>query len=96
MRRYYALLLCEEGFVRLVKARDGTKVLVETRVEIERDRPYELTLEANGNWLRAWLDGVLLFEIEDVERPLTGGSVGLIVEDGCLSADWVTVEPASD
>lgn len=95
MRRYYALLLVEEGKAQLVKSRDGVTVLAEAPFTVERDRAYELSLQAKGNTLTASIDGRQLFSVEDADNPLTGGAVGLIVQDGCLSADAVKIEPAS-
>jgi ADP-ribosylglycohydrolase len=93
MRRYYALLLTESGQARLVKALDGVTILAEAPCTVERDRPYDLALELRGRRLLASIDGARLFDVEDASRPLTAGAVGLIVQDGCLSADAVTVRP---
>ncbi len=94
MRRYYALLLCAGGTVRLIKALDGDGVLGETSFPWELDRAYTLSIEAVGARLRAWIDGRLLFEVEDRDRPLTGGGVALVCEEGRASTDAVTVQPA--
>jgi ADP-ribosylglycohydrolase len=95
MRRYYALLLTEDGKAQLVKSRDCVTVLAESPFDVKRDRPYDLTLQAQGNTLTASIDGNQLFSVEDTDNPLAGGAVGLIVQDGCLSSDSVTVEPAA-
>lgn len=95
MRRYYALLLGPGGTARLVKALDGEAVLGETAFDWEPGQSYELALQAEGDRLRAWIAGRLLFDLRDTERPLTGGAVALIVEEGRLGAGGVRVQPYS-
>jgi hypothetical protein len=94
LRRYYALLLCDDGTARLVKACDGTSVLAETTFPWEARRTYELSLVVAGNRIEASIDGQVLFQVDDEQQPLLGGGVGLICEEGCLSSEAVTVGPA--
>ena len=56
---------------------------------------YELSLQVMGTHLRAAVDGAVLFDVEDTDRPLTGGGVALICEEGRMSTDAVTVRPAA-
>ncbi|HKC73738.1 MAG TPA: ADP-ribosylglycohydrolase family protein, partial [Chloroflexota bacterium] len=93
LRRYYALLLAEGGVARLVKALDGETVLAETDVAWQCGGTYNLSLQVMGHRLQAWIDGRLLFDVENTERPLTGGGVALICEEGRMSSDAVTVRP---
>lgn len=93
MRRYYALLLCQDGKVRLVKALDGYKVLAEEDFAWEPDVEYELSVEVEGCSIRGLVNGTLLFEAEDAVDPLTGGAVALICEEGRVAFGAVTVEP---
>ncbi len=95
MRRYYALLLTADHKARLVKALDGELILAETDFRVESDHTYDLKLEVNGTRLRGWIDGQQLFDVEDTDRPLDGGSVALICEDGRISAKTVSVKPLS-
>ncbi len=94
MRRYYALLLSDDGFARLVKERDGEIVLAEAAFPWQVDRRYTLALEAVDRRLRAWIDGELLFDVTDTDHPLSGGGVGLVVTEGCLGSEAVRVQPA--
>ena len=55
---------------------------------------YALSLQAVGTHLRAVVDGAVLFDVEDTDRPLTGGGVALICQEGRMSTDAVTVRPA--
>jgi ADP-ribosylglycohydrolase len=94
MRRFYSLLLCDDGAVRLVKARDGEAVLAEAPFAWEAGRTYRLGLQARGRRLDAWLDGRHLFTVDDTDRPLLGGAIGLVCTEGCLSASAVAIRPA--
>jgi hypothetical protein len=98
MRRYYALLLCNDGAdghptARLVKALDGDTVLAETDFLWEFGETHDLSLETVGTHLRAWIDGQRLFELDDIDWPLTGGAVALVCEEGRTATDPVTVRP---
>ena len=93
MRRYYALLLREGGKLELVKALEGHKILAEMNFEWNFDAEYTLELEVHGTHLRAYVDGVLLLEAEDRDRPLEGGAVALLVEEGMLTCNAVEVIP---
>jgi ADP-ribosylglycohydrolase len=93
MRRFYALLLCAGGKVRLIKALEGDHILAEADLAWEAWKGYELILQVEGVRLRAWVDGRLFFDIEDKDRPLEGGAVALICEEGHMMANEVTVKP---
>ncbi len=101
MRRFYALFLCEGGVARLVKALDGDHILAEAPFAWELWKPYSLELEvSNGQAgdsarLLAWIDGRLLFDVQDAQRPLDGGGVAVVVEEGHLLAGAVTVGPVT-
>ena len=93
MRRYYALLLCRGGKARLVKALDGDAVLAEADFSWQFDLAYDLRLRVRGNRLRASIDGEGVFDVEDKDRPLTGGAVALVCEEGRAESELVRVRP---
>ena len=93
MRRYYGLLLCSGGRVRLVKALDGNTVLAEADFDWEFGETHELCLEVVGTHLQAWIDDQQIFEIDDTDRPLTGGAVALVCEQGRTATRTVRVQP---
>ncbi len=93
MERYYALLLCRDNTVQLIKALDGKKVLAEAFLPWQLGRSYLLRLEVLGAKLRGWVAGEVVCEAEDLDRPLEGGAVALICEEGCLLCDAVAVKP---
>jgi len=99
MRRYYALLLCNDGadghpIARLVKALDGDSVLAEADFPWEFGETHDLSLEVVGAHLRAWVDGQFLFEVDDPDLSLTGGGVALVCEEGRTATQVVKVQPA--
>ena len=94
MRRYYALLLTRAGRARLVKALDGVRVLAEAPRPCELGRAYEFRLSGAGARLRAWLDGELLFDVQDDDGPLASGAIALVCEEGRVGVGPVRVEPA--
>jgi ADP-ribosylglycohydrolase len=99
MRRYYALVLCNDGAdghatARLVKALDGNTVLAEVDFAWQFGETHELSLEVVGTRLRAWVDAQQLFELDDIDRPLIGGGVALVCEEGRTATQVVRVQPA--
>lgn len=96
MRRYYALLLCADQKVRLVKALDGYRVLEERSFAWQLGRSYTLTIEAAGPHLRAEIDGLCLFTHTDDERPLLEGAVAMVCEKGRTGVGPVEISPLGD
>ena len=95
MRRYYALLLCDDQKVRLLKALDGDTVLAEQDFAWRFGGTYDLELAVEGNRLRGKVNGELLFDVEDTDRPLTGGAVALVCEVGRTATNAVSVRPVA-
>jgi ADP-ribosylglycohydrolase len=93
MRRYYALLLCNDDAVRLVKALDGTTILAEEAFDWAFGETHQLSLEVVGTHLKASVDGAAILEVDDHDRPLTGGGVALICEEGRTATQSVRVQP---
>ena len=66
----------QRGYRRLVKNVGGTfSLLWEDDFAYEVGRTYEITIVANGSTLRGYLDGVLMFAVEDSD--LAAGRIGL-------------------
>ena len=96
MRRYYALLLVKGGKARLVKALDGDLVLAETDFSWHLDVTYEMSMKVRGYRLRAIINEKKLFDVEDGDRPLTGGAVALVCEEGRSESEVVRVRPLEE
>ena len=93
MRRWYALMLCDDGMVRLVKDREAIVTLAEQPFAWELDRSYRLSLAVRGNRISGEIDGESIVDVVDDSNPLFGGGVALIVTDGTISSGPVHVEP---
>jgi hypothetical protein len=93
LQRYYALLLCDDMRLRLVKLPGWRAVLAEAGYEWRGEDSYRLTLQAQGRQLRAWIDGQVVLEAEDEDDQLYGGGVGLVCEEGCISTREIRVSP---
>ena len=93
MQRYYALLLCDDNRVRLVKALDGDTVLAERAFPWTFGATHSFALTVRGQRIEASIDGETLFAVKDVDRPLDGGAVALVVEEGRIMCEAVVVKP---
>lgn len=90
-KRWYALLLCNDGKARLVREMDGRKTLAEVSVKWSFDREHHVELVVKGDTLVGYLDGRKILTATD--RGLRGGGVGLVVTSGCLICEAVAVAP---
>lgn len=94
LRRYYAFVLDREGKACLIKQRYGELTLAEAAYPFELYRAYDLALDFAPGRLRAWIDGSLLFELEDADAPFLSGAIGLFIEEGAMGVeDDVSVAP---
>lgn len=94
--RYYALLLCDDQTLRLVKALDGDQALGEVAFAWQLGEAYELALTVVNQQITAAVDGTVLFRVEDNERPLQGGGVALVCEEGRMATDSVRIQPVRE
>lgn len=88
MRRYYALVLDRDGYLRLVRAREGDTVLAETAFAWKFDVAYAMRLSVAGNRLVGRVGDV---EIEAVDDGLPSGGIGLVLTEGRLSTPEISV-----
>jgi hypothetical protein len=92
LRRYYALLMCADGFLRLVKSRDNDRtVLAETAFGFSLDEPHQLKIKVTGAQIECLLDDRAVFSVQDADDPYTNGGIGLVIVDGALSSPEVMV-----
>jgi ADP-ribosylglycohydrolase len=94
MRRYYALLITRGRKIQLVKMLDSESVLAEADFAWNEEETISLRVSAEGNRLRAWANGKLVFDVQDTDNPLLEGAAALFCQDGSLSTDEVRIEPA--
>ncbi len=91
LKRFYALLLCDDGKARLIKELDGRTELAAKEFAWDWDTDYELNLEAAGSNLVACVGGDVVFEYSDTDRPLLTGSVALVCTEGRVDFQDVSV-----
>ncbi|HEU0297090.1 MAG TPA: ADP-ribosylglycohydrolase family protein [Anaerolineales bacterium] len=95
LERYYALLLCNPNTIQLVKRLDGEVVLTEGTFAWEFGQPYHLQITVQGNHILAYVNETMVFKVEDSKRPLSGGGIALVCEEGRVGIEQVSVEPAN-
>ena len=93
LKRYYALLLCNDQKLRLVKELDGQTVLAEKDFAWEVDQDCQMSLKTEASKLVACVNGEVVFECADEERPLLSGSVAMVCEEGRVDFGRVSVQP---
>lgn len=93
LERYYALLLCNQDAIKLIKCLDGEVVLAEEPLAWEFGQPYRLQITVQGSQILAFVNGTLMFQAEDLERPLSGGGIALVCEEGRVGTEDVFVMP---
>jgi hypothetical protein len=96
LRRYYALLLCRDGYLRLVKTRDGErKVLAEQPYDWQLEKPQQMDVTLQGARIRCTVEGNVVFDVEDLVQPYENGGIGLVIYEGALSTPEVHVGAAA-
>jgi ADP-ribosylglycohydrolase len=95
-KRFYGLQLVKGNKVRLIKALDGDTILGEKDFEWDIHSTYTLKMQVAGNRMKAWVDGDLLFDIADEEKPLVDGGVAFVVDQGHIASQSMTVKPISE
>jgi ADP-ribosylglycohydrolase len=93
MKRFYGLLLLKGGKASLIKALDGDRILAEADYGWELNEACDLALQVRGNRIQGWINGELIFTVEDDHDPLVGGGVAYIVETGHLESQAMRVRP---
>lgn len=93
LRRYYALLLCRDGYLRLVKTRDGERtVLAERRYDWKLEQPRAMHVRVEGARIRCAIEGEPVFDVEDSTQPYLDGGIGLVIYEGALSTPEIFVD----
>lgn len=94
--RFYALQLATGKKARLIKALDGDTLLGEAGFEWEENESCVLKLAVEDHKIRGWINGVLLFDVEDDHRPLEGGAAAFVLEAGHMMSQAMFVRPIED
>jgi ADP-ribosylglycohydrolase len=91
LERYYALLLCNDDSIKLIRRLDGEVVLAERAFAWQLGQPYGLCLAVIGNRISAFINDELLFVVEDNNQTLFAGGVALVCDEGRIGTDEVVV-----
>ena len=94
MRRFYALLLENPNQAVLVRVfDDNVSRLAECKFEWAVDINYKFDLQVRGNTLRASLNDIQLFEVEDEDTRLDCGAIAYLVEEACVLSASIAISP---
>ena len=97
MRRYYALLLSRtddgRAVAQLVRALDGDTVLAEAEIPWDYGETHTFALRVRGNRLLGYIDNLDEALLEVTDSKLASGGIALVVEEGRVMSDEVTVRP---
>jgi ADP-ribosylglycohydrolase len=94
LKRYYALVLCPDNKVRLIKQFNGVSVLAEADFKWSLGDSVKLSLTTKGTRLNATANDKTLFSVDDAGSPLTSGAIALLIDEGRLDSGPVNVKPA--
>ncbi len=93
LQRFYALQFTADKRVQLLRVcEDDGVILAEIPFDWQLWGTYTVKIEAQGERIRAWVDGLLAADVVDQGTPLQEGALGIMVEEGQMMADWVQVE----
>ena len=92
MRRYYALLICQDQQARLVKVVNDEAELASVAFEWSFGETVELSLSVDSDKITGSVNGTVLLEATDAE--LTSGGIALVSEEGRTATNVVRVQPA--
>jgi hypothetical protein len=71
-------------------------VLAETPFQRDVFVPFSLALEVDGDRITGSVNGTTLLTASDPGSRLTAGGVGLVIEEGTLGCDAVSVSPVGN
>ncbi len=98
LRRYYALLLSRtddgRGVARLVRALDGDTVLAEAEFPWDYGETHTFALRVEGDRLQGCIDDLDNPLLDVTDNKLANGGIALVVEEGRVMSDEVSVRPA--
>lgn len=95
LRRYYGIRLVRDGRLQIVRVRDEeTVVLAETLFAFAFEAQVPLEVRVRGTTIAVIAGGVSLEARDDSELAFADGGFGLVVHEGALSTDAVTVSAA--
>jgi hypothetical protein len=92
LRRYYAMVLSRDGYLRLIKVRDETRtVLEEKSFPWSLEHPYLMSVTLTGRHIACSVDGQPVFSVSDEIQAYENGRIGLLIDGGALSTSEIRV-----
>ncbi|HUJ73969.1 MAG TPA: ADP-ribosylglycohydrolase family protein, partial [bacterium] len=92
MRRFYALLLTESGTARLLKCNDRDVVMAEVPFPWSQGSAHTFELHVRDGTVSGAIDGKQIGSVKDMDRPLDGGAVAFVCEEGWMTSQELRVE----
>lgn len=92
LERFYSLQITAGGKAQLVKALDGKKVLAERDFSFAWDDHVLFELSVDGACIKGSLNRQPFFEVIDSEEPLMEGAAALLVEEGRVACEEVSIQ----
>ncbi|KAI1385960.1 ADP-ribosylglycohydrolase [Hypoxylon trugodes] len=98
LNRWYGVLLSDGGKrISIVKAHDEERVeLASKDFAWKVDTPYTLTVEVEGDELRARVEGEASVELSAHDAGYGSGGIGIVATDGSAFVDSIDIRPLKD
>lgn len=95
LKRYYAVRISRQNQLEIVRHRDDESVvLASCKSPLVLDRGIPFRVKVLGKTISACVGDVTLEAIDDSSKALSDGGIGLIINEGALSCDAITILPA--
>lgn len=95
LRRYYGVRVTRSNMLQLVRVRDAdTRLLASKPFPFSLETPMFFEATIKGNTITATVGGIHISAEDDEANAFENGGIGLVVYEGALSADYVTVSAA--
>jgi ADP-ribosylglycohydrolase len=92
LRRYYGIWLTRDGNLQIVRVRDDdVKVLASVPFDLEFEKALTVTARINGQAIKAEVNGIKISAVDESPEAFTSGGIGLVINEGALSTDAVTI-----
>ena len=91
VKKYYTLEICRDNKLRIGKMNNDYKTLKEVDFEVEFFKEYNMKMTVQKNKIIGQINDKIIIEIEDNDNPLLNGGSGLVVENGTLVTDQITL-----
>jgi hypothetical protein len=94
LRRYYGVRVTRSGRLQIVRVRDDdVAVLAETPFDLKLGARLPVSVTLRGSEIAAEVAGTRLSATDDSAEAFRCGGVGLVIHEGALSTDSLTISP---